>query len=49
VACFEGGAGGVGVVGAFEQVRVDLEGDARVGVAELATDEDDVEAFGDQE
>lgn len=31
------------MVGTFEQVRVDLERDVRVGVAELATDVDDVE------
>jgi hypothetical protein len=37
------------VVGVFEQVRVDLQGDVRVGVAELAADVDDVQAFGDQE
>jgi hypothetical protein len=30
-------------------VRVDLKRDAGIGVPELAADEDDVEAFGDQE
>jgi hypothetical protein len=37
------------VVGALEQVRVDLKGDVRVGVSELAADEDDVQSVGDQE
>jgi hypothetical protein len=37
------------VVGTLEQVRVDAERDRRVGVAELARDEDDVQALGDQE
>ncbi len=32
-----------------EQVGVGVEGDAGVGVAELAADEDDVEAVGDQQ
>ena len=42
-------AHGLCVVGALEQVGVDLEGDAGFGVPELAADEDDVEAVGDQE
>lgn len=46
---FEGVAGGGGVVCAGEQVGVDLECDAGVGVAELARDEHDVEAVGDQQ
>jgi hypothetical protein len=37
------------VVGAFEQVRVDAERDARGRVPELAGDKDDVQALGDQE
>ena len=37
------------MVGPVEQVRVDLQGDARVGVAELAADVDDVQAVRDQE
>jgi hypothetical protein len=37
------------VVGSVEQVRVHLERDARVGVSELAGDEDDVHPLGDQE
>jgi len=37
------------VVCAFEQVGVDAESDVRVGVTELAGNEDHVEAFGDQE
>jgi hypothetical protein len=37
------------MVGAVEQVRVNLQGDARVGVPELAGDEDDVQALRDQE
>jgi hypothetical protein len=49
VAGVERGACGGGVVCAFEQVGVDLEGDAGVGVAELAADEGDVEAFRDQQ
>jgi hypothetical protein len=32
----------------LEQVRVGSEGDVRVGVSELAADEDDVQPFGDQ-
>jgi hypothetical protein len=42
-------AGRVGVVASRVEVRVDLKRDAGIGVAELAADEDDVEAFGDQE
>ena len=38
-----------GMLGPVEQVRVDLQGDARVGVAELTADVDEVQAFGDQE
>jgi hypothetical protein len=37
------------VVAGGKQVRVDLQGDAGVGVAELAADEDDIEAAGDPE
>jgi hypothetical protein len=37
------------MVGALEQVRVDLESDARVRVAELAADVDDVQPVGDQQ
>jgi hypothetical protein len=49
VARIECGAGGGGMVGALEQVRVHLERDVRVGVAELAGDVDDVETVGDQQ
>jgi len=37
------------VVAGSEQVRVDLQGDAWVGVPELAADVDHIEAAGDQE
>jgi hypothetical protein len=37
------------VVRPLEQVRVGGKGDGRVGVSELARDEDDVQALGDQE
>jgi hypothetical protein len=37
------------MVGAVEQVRVDLQGDARVGVTELARDVDDVQPVRDQQ
>jgi hypothetical protein len=39
----------VDVVCAGVEVGVDLEGDAGVGVSELAADEDDVEPARDQE
>ena len=41
--------GAVRVVGACEQVRVGAERDGRVGVSELAGDEHDVQAVGDQQ
>jgi hypothetical protein len=37
------------MVRSLEQVRVDLQGDVRVCVAELTGDEDDVQASGDQQ
>jgi hypothetical protein len=49
VAGVEPGACGGGVVGAFEGVGVDLEGDVGIGMSELAADEDEVEPARDEE
>jgi hypothetical protein len=42
-------AGGAGVLDLGEEVGVGVERDRRVGVSELAGDEDDVRALGDQQ